>query len=319
MSARSNPNGSIRRTLREQAAAALNRLQRYTREVPLAVRHRHGLHRAEFSPLAIEPTVSEAPLAAAWLGHATVLLRIGGAWVLTDPVMSHRIGIPVGPVTIGLGRLMPAIDPEHLPPLDAILVSHAHFDHLDKPTLRRLASAGTRVITAQHTGRLIPRGFGQVDELAWDREIAIGPLTLRAIQPRHWGARMSVDKHRGYNSYLIDSAERRVLYAGDTAHTEGYRFLSKEGRGTDLSIFGIGAYEPWIHAHANPEQAWDMYTQTGAQHLLPMHHSTFKLSDEPREEPMTRLLAAAGTDAHRIVGREVGQVWVAGMGGTVPG
>jgi L-ascorbate metabolism protein UlaG (beta-lactamase superfamily) len=306
------PDGGVRRTLRQQTAAALNRLRRYTVEVPLAVKDRRGLLGKPVSPLAIDRAVSDSSLAAVWLGHATVLIRMGGQWVLTDPVMSHRIGIPVGPVTIGLGRLIPAIDPENLPPLDAILISHAHFDHLDKPTLRRLAAPGTRVVTARHTGRLIPRGFGQVDELDWGKEITLGPLSLRAVRPRHWGARLSLDKHRGYNSYVVDSADRRVLYAGDTAHTPDYGFLSGEHRPTDLSIFGIGAYEPWIHAHANPEQVWEMHTQTGAKHLLPMHHSTFKLSDEPRDEPLRRLLAAAGHAAPSIVGREVGEVWKLG-------
>ncbi|MBL9002392.1 MAG: MBL fold metallo-hydrolase [Phycisphaerae bacterium] len=307
MPAHRAPRETAKRTLRQQTAAALNRLRRYGIELPRAVRDR-GRGTLGRAPLSLDGA-HEAPLAAAWLGHASVLLRIGGSWVLTDPVFSERIGIPVGPVTIGLGRLMPPIDPARLPAIDTILISHAHFDHLDKPTLKALASRRTRIITAEHTGRLIPRGFGKVDEIAWGEEIDLGPLRVRAVRPRHWGARLSLDKHRGYNSYVIDSDDRRVLYAGDTAHTDSYTFLARDQRPTDLSIFGIGAYEPWIHAHANPEQVWEMHTGTGAARLLPMHHSTFKLSDEPRDEPLKRLLAAAGKAAPTVVGRHVGEVW----------
>lgn len=165
------------------------------------------------------------------------------------------------------------------------------------------------MITAAGTARLVPRGFGQVDELGWDREFIANGLQLRAIQPRHWGARMTVDAHRGYNAYVLDSTDRRVLFAGDTALTERFRPLAKEPRPIDLAVFGIGAYDPWIHNHASPEQVWTMFRESGARHLLPMHHSTFKLSDEPREEPLTRLFAAAGTTASVIVGHELGRVW----------
>lgn len=95
----------------------------------------------------------------------------------------------------------------------------------------------------------------------------------------------------------------RVLYAGDTAHSRSY---DKVGP-LDLTIFGISAYDLWIHAHASPEQVWDMHTSAQGEYLLPMHHSTFKLSDEPMDEPLARLIAAAGKDHAKIVGRDVGR------------
>jgi L-ascorbate metabolism protein UlaG (beta-lactamase superfamily) len=288
--------------------AALNRLRRYSVEVPRAIADR-GVTPTGVVPVAVRPELNTAPLAAAWLGHASVLLRLGNQWVLTDPVFSARIGIPIGPLTIGLGRLQPPPDTASLPRPDVILLSHAHFDHLDKPSLRKLANQETRVITAAGTGRLVPRGFAQVDELGWDRELVVGGLTLRAMQPRHWGARISVDRHRGYNSYVIDSDLRRVLFAGDTALTDRFKVLASEPRKTDLAVFGIGAYDPWIHNHASPEQVWTMFNESGAKRLMPMHHSTFKLSDEPAHEPLTRLFAAAGTTREVIVGHELGSVW----------
>lgn len=228
----------------------------------------------------------------AWLGHNTVLLRAGGLTVLTDPVLSHRIGVRLGPVVIGPGRLAPPpLDPEALPPIDLILLSHAHFDHLDRPTLRRLANSRTRVITARGTRRLIPRGFGNVQELHWNAEVADSGLHIQALRPAHWGARTAWDRHRGFNSYTLQSDRSRILYAGDTAFTNVF-----DGLGPfDLGIFGIGAYDPWIEAHASPEQVWSMAKGAGVRMVLPVHHSTFKLSDEPVTEPLERLLAVASS------------------------
>lgn len=248
-------------------------------------------------------------LAAMWIGHSTVLLRIGKRWVLTDPVLSERIGVRVGPYTIGLGRLSPpVIPPQLMPEIDLILVSHAHFDHLDGPTLRALARRSTTVITAPRTRRLIPPGFGHVEELAWDRGFDLGDLRVDAIRPEHWGARAALDRRRGYNSYRISAGDRRVLFAGDTADTRAFAGLGP----LDLAIFGIGGYEPWVHAHATPEQVWRMAGEAGAAHILPVHHSTFPQSDEPVDEPLRRLLEAAGTEGSRVVGAAPGQMWTLG-------
>lgn len=245
------------------------------------------------------------PLVASWLGHASVLLRIGGLWVLTDPVFSRRIGVKIGPVTFGVERQLPPVDPATLPPIDLVLISHAHFDHLDRPTLRRLITPRTRVLTAAKTSDLIPRGFDQVAELGWGEHIDINGLTIRALRPEHWGARTVWDRHRGYNSYVLETPHKRVLFAGDTAYCDAFDRL----HGVDLSIFGIGAYDPWIAKHANPEQVWQMASAAGSQRLLPMHHSTFELSDEPPDEPLKRLVAAAGQGRAQIVGSELGTLW----------
>ena len=240
--------------------------------------------------------------AVTWLGHCTTLLRIGSLNVLTDPVLSNRIGLRLPGFTIGPQRLAPIpLRTADLPPIDLIVLSHAHFDHLDRPTLKRLAKRSTSVVTAANTRRLIPRGFGDVSELDWGQELQHDGVQLRAIQPQHWGARIAWDRHRGFNSYLIQDTDlptpSKVLFAGDTAHTTAFRELGP----LDLGIFGIGAYNPWIHVHATPEQVWEMTQSSQAARILPVHHSTFKLSDEPAEEPLQRLLLAAGSEADRIV------------------
>ncbi len=297
-------------------AAAKSSARRYPKNLLHTLTHAREARAAEgvpIGPAALE-RLSGAPLGATWLGHATVLLRMDGRWVLTDPVFSHRIGLKLGPLTLGVSRHSAAVDPRSLPRPDMILLSHAHFDHLDRPSLRALADKGTRVLTARHTKGLVPRGFGDVREVDWGQDIDMDGLRVRALRPNHWGARTIWDKHRGYNAYLIERAgerkeggrdTQRVLYAGDTAKSDVFKGMGP----VDLSIFGIGAYDPWIHAHASPEEVWEMHAHAGGEHLLPVHHSTFELSDEPMDEPMRRLLAIAADQHHRVVGRAFGDVW----------
>lgn len=257
-------------------------------------------------------------LAAAWIGHATVLLRVGGMTILTDPVLSNRIGVGLGLLTGGPRRLVaPALSVAELPRIDLILISHAHFDHLDRPTLARLPKR-TPVITAHQTRDLVlDLGFRRVTELHWGDEVELdNGVVVGAWEVAHWGARTFYDMHRGFNAYLIEapgassgsgsSRPRRVLYGGDTAYHEGFRDI---GGKVDLAVIGIGAYDPYVAAHATPEQALAMADHLRAEYILPMHHSTFKLSFEPVAEPMERMLTAAGGGADRIVCREVGGQW----------
>lgn len=245
-------------------------------------------------------------LGACWLGHATVLLRVGGMTVLTDPVMSNRVGVGLGLMTGGPRRMVAAaLDVKHLPPIDLILISHAHFDHLDRPTLRRLPK-DVPVITAHRTRDLIvDLGFRSVTELYWGEHRTVGSLKITAQQVQHWGARTFYDKHRGFNAYLIEAEKHRVLYGGDTAYCEYFKGIGK----VDLAIMGISAYDPYIAAHATPEQALEMADHVEADYVLPMHHSTFKLSYEPMDEPIQRMMTAANGDKNRVIIRRVGGCW----------
>ena len=290
--------------LTKAAKAARSGLRRYPKQILESIRDPRA--RKAPSPDGALPSMGGHELAATWLGHATALLTIGGRRVLTDPVFSHRIGMRMGGVTMGLSRTAPPpVEPEALPPIDLILVSHAHFDHLDKPTLERLAFRDTVLITSHRTRRLIPPGYRHVIELTWDKTVRVGGLAITAIRPAHWGARTAVDRNRGFNAYVIESDSHRVLFAGDTADTEVFDSLEH----IRLAIFGIGAYEPWEHAHATPEQVWAMFQRVGADYLMPVHHSTFPLSDEHDDEPLERLERAAGDRAERIVCRQIGEKW----------
>ena len=247
-------------------------------------------------------------LFAAWLGHSTVLLKVDGTTVLTDPVFSARVGIRLGPMTLGLKRIVaPALEPAELPKIDLILLSHAHMDHFDLPSLRRLEGRATTVITASKTSDLLRvRRYGRVQELRWGESAKVGPLVVEAFGVNHWGARMRSDTYRGYNGYTIESEQHRVLFGGDTAATTSFRSLKKR-RPFDLAMMPVGAYNPWIHYHCTPEQAWQMAHDAGFDFFLPIHHQTLMLSREPYLEPIERVYAAAGHHPERVAVKRIGQ------------
>jgi len=245
-------------------------------------------------------------LHAAWIGHSTVLLKIEGVTILTDPVFSDRVGLGLGPLTLGLTRIVaPALTQRETPHPDIVLLSHAHMDHFDLPTLRGLESGGTNVVTAAKTSDLLRARYRTIHELAWGDEIRLGAATIRAVEVSHWGARMRSDTYRGFNGYLIETPRYRVLFGGDTAMTDSFRRL-RDSRGIDLAIMPIGAYDPWIRAHCTPEQALRMADDAGARFVLPVHHQTFQLSREPYGEPMERMREAVRSDPARLALAAIG-------------
>jgi L-ascorbate metabolism protein UlaG (beta-lactamase superfamily) len=244
----------------------------------------------------------------AWLGHSTTLLKIDGFTIITDPVFSDRAGINLGVTTLGVKRMVaPALEIPDLPEVDLILLSHAHMDHFDLPSLRRLESKKVDLVTASQTSDLLRVSkYKTVSELKWGEVRQIGPASIRGLEVNHWGARVRTDTFRGYNGYLVQVGRYRVLFAGDTANTDKLRGVVDSGS-VDVAIMPIGAYNPWIHYHCNPEQAWRMTQEARVEHVLPVHHSTFQLSREPVAEPLERLQNAAGAQAKRIVVHGIGQ------------
>ncbi|MFN2456143.1 MAG: MBL fold metallo-hydrolase [Pyrinomonadaceae bacterium] len=251
---------------------------------------------------------SDERLTVSWLGHATVLINFYGTWLLTDPALRSRVGVNlVGGVTLGPRRMVrPALSAAELPPLDAVLVSHAHMDHCDMGTLRRIPRA-TRIVTQKGLSDLFRR-FRKVDELTWGESLEVNGARIESVKVNHWGARTLTDAHRGYGGFLIKKKWRTILFGGDTAYTDAFAALKNRAR-IDLAILPIGAYDPYIHVHASPEQSWAMRAEMGAKFILPVHHSTFQLSREPAGEPVMRLLRAAKTERWRIILTEQGQTW----------
>jgi L-ascorbate metabolism protein UlaG (beta-lactamase superfamily) len=259
------------------------------------------------APLKPEPKQWKSDdLTAAWLGHATTLINLHGTMILTDPALRSRIGVGVGPATLGPRRLVqPALTAAELPKIDLLLLSHGHMDHLDLATLR-LLPASTPVVAHKALRDLLGH-FDEVIELGWGEQIRVAGVDIEATPARHWGARTITDTYRGYGGFLLSREGSRVLFAGDTAYTDLYRQFRK--RQIDLALMPIGAYDPWIDNHASPEEAWAMANDMDARLILPIHHATFRLSREPTEEPIKRLLAAAGTERERIVLTRIGETW----------
>ena len=258
---------------------------------------------------------SDARVTAAWLGHSTVLINFFGAKMLTDPVLFARIGIRVPFLfTLGPKRLTaPALAIKELPKIDIILLSHAHFDHIDWRTLSQFDSC-VKLVTAPRTRDLLRlTRLRDVTELKWNEHTSIDTSSeitkITAIPVKHWGARKRHDDYRGYNGYVIERNNRRILFAGDTAFTDSFAQLRQYGA-IDLAIMSIGAYNPWIRSHCTPEQAIEMANDAGARFIMPVHHQTFRLSFEPLREPIERFEAALAKTPERIALREIGETFV---------
>lgn len=226
-----------------------------------------------------------------WAGHASWIVRIGGLTVLTDPVWSRRIlGTPARITPVGVRW-------EALPPVDAVLISHNHYDHLDAPTLRRLP---------RDTPLLVPAGLGRwcrrrrftcVTELDWWESAELGGVRFDFVPSHHWSKRTLLDTCRSlWGGWVLgDARGRRLYFAGDTGYGHWFKEIGRRYPGLDLAMLPIGAYEPrwWLSdVHTDPEEAVQAYEDLGARAMAPMHWATFLLSAEPVLEPLTRLRTA---------------------------
>ncbi len=233
-----------------------------------------------------------------------------GTRVLSDPTLFSRVGMSIYSIlTIGPKRIVdPPLTPAQLQHIDIILITHAHMDHLDLPSLEALPRSAV-VVACEKCAKLIaPLGFNDIRELKWGETTVVKGLTIRAMGARHWGRRWPpFGAGYGFNSYVLEKNGRRMLLACDSAQTDLFAGLASTP--PDVAAFSIGAYDPWIYNHANPEQVWAMFQQTRARYLIPIHWGTFRLSKEPMQEPLQRLIAAAGIQQDRIVIRQIGATW----------
>jgi L-ascorbate metabolism protein UlaG (beta-lactamase superfamily) len=166
------------------------------------------------------------------------------------------------------------------------------------------------VVTAWKTADLVPgAAVAGVHELRWNQAVHLrtrrGDLEVRAIEVKHWGARLNHDGYRGYNGYVIRREGRALLFGGDTAHTQVFADHRRHGS-YEAAIMPIGAYDPYIYNHCTPEQAVAMADAAGARLFVPIHHKTFRLSDEGFNEPIERAEAALVKERDRLAVRDVG-------------
>jgi L-ascorbate metabolism protein UlaG (beta-lactamase superfamily) len=271
---------------------------------------KHDGYRAPVASGELRPAAWPAnAITVGWLGHATLLMDYLGVRVITDPVFFHRVGLDVGGLfTLGpVRRAAVPLAPAAIPRLDLILITHAHMDHLDLPSLSALPRDATVVSCPGCRDLIAPLGYSDVRPLSWGESTVVRGLKVTAIGARHWGRRWPWEADRGYNSYVIEKDGVRMLIACDSAFTNTFAQLSADP--PLIAAFSSGAYDPWIHHHANPEQVWEMFRESGARYLIPIHWGTFRLSKEPMDEPLRRLIRDAGAQADRIVIRKIGGVF----------
>ena len=216
-----------------------------------------------------------------YVGHATVLVRFDGVTLLTDPVYSSRLIVPKRLVA-------PGVPLEQLPPLDVVLVSHGHMDHLDVPTHRRLPTQGTVAVVAKNLSDLVAgAGYRDIVELGWGEQVTIGGARITALQVNHWGTRNLIPDNRGYTGFLVEHRDGTMFFPGDTAYYPGFRDYGAQ-YSIDVALLPIGAYSPppFRRVHMNPEDALTSLVDLGARHMVPIHWGTFVISYEPTDEPV---------------------------------
>lgn len=236
-----------------------------------------------------------AELATTFIGHSSFFLQICGKNIVIDPNFARWLFV--------LKRLRrPGLLVADLPPIDAVLVTHAHFDHLHRPSLRAIARR-TRQLSGRRPLLIVPQhvrdivfdlGFEEIRELRWWETTHVGKVEIAHTPANHWGARIIRDMHRGFGGYVLRGGRHSVYHAGDTAYFDGFHEIGRR-LSPEVALLPIGAYEPpsFRAVHTSPEDAVQAFVDLKARYMVPMHYGTFKLSHEPMEEPVQRLIADA--------------------------
>ena len=232
---------------------------------------------------ALLPALGEGQIGLTWIGHASFLLQTQGVNILIDPNWARWLKV--------IKRIKyPGIDLHDLPEIDLVLVTHAHFDHLDRKTLRRIAEDQPIVVPFEVGNLVYDLGFRSVHELNYWQSFELGPVRITLTPCHHWGARMLHDSHRGFGGFIVEAGGRTIFHCGDTAYFDGVKEIG-ERFAIDLALLPIGAYDPpsGREVHMNPEEAIQAFLDLKARRMVPMHYGTFRLSYEPMDEPPKRL------------------------------
>jgi len=256
------------------------------------------------------PPADPGRIAVTWLGHASALLRVDGATLLVDPVLAG--GIP------GARRRLtpPPLAPEQLPRIDALLISHDHYDHLDAPTVRRLPRSTPVLAGAGSAPWFVRRGFTDVTELDWWDGVAVAGVRVEFVPAHHWSRRSPFDTcRRLWGGWVVTAADgRSVLHAGDSAAGPFHARIGARHRDIAVALLPVGAYAPrrlLRGVHMDPVEAVRAARDLGARRVVPVHWGTFVLSGEPVLEPLERVRAEWARD-----GRDPDDLWDLPVGGT---
>ncbi len=268
-------------------------------------------------------------LRAIWLGHATVLLEIDGVRILTDPVLSKR----VSPFSfMGPKRFHPApIAMKNLPEIDAVVISHDHYDHLDMAVVKYLARRGTKFFVPLGIGAHLERWNvpeKQIVELDWWEAKKIGAVLIYSTPSRHYSGRRGYDYNATlWSSWSIVGPQHRAYYSGDTGYADHFSTIGKQFGPFDLTIIKIGSYgDSWLDIHMDPEHAVQAHLDLKGKRMLPVHWATFNLAYHSWQEPIERAVAAAKKNNVAIVTPRLGEIlegnasfrssrWWEGIGG----
>ncbi len=234
------------------------------------------------------PKLNAGQVALTWIGHASFLIQFHNLNVLVDPNFANWLFL--------LKRLKRAgLKINHLPPIDLVLLTHAHFDHFHKPTLRRLPHPKIAVMPWGMSDLAYGLGFERIIELEWWESFSRGNWKVTLTPSKHWGARMLRDDHRGYGGFILEHEGRRIYHAGDSAYFDGFKEIGARLK-PEIALLPIGAYFPdsFRRVHMGPDEAMKVFRDLGAQWLVPMHYGTFKLSFEHIDEPPRWLQDIAG-------------------------
>ena len=240
--------------------------------------------------------VSNGGLGVTFIGHAAFFVQMGGQSILIDPNFARWLFL--------LKRVRkPGLRIDDLPPIDLVLVTHAHFDHLHRPSLRAIVQQ-TRRLTGRAPTLVVPHhvfdlvsdlGFEEIIELDWWNHYRHGALTVTHVPSRHWGARILKDSHRGYGGYVLQSDKHFVYHAGDTAYFSGFREIGKR-LSPEVALLPIGAYNPetFRTVHTSPEDATRAFLDLNARWMVPMHYGI--LSSFPRTHRRTPAASGFGSE-----------------------
>ncbi len=242
------------------------------------------------------PRLEADELALTWIGHASFLCQFPDLNILIDPNFANWLFL--------LKRLRhPGMKLGDLPPIDLVLLTHAHFDHFHKPTLRRLPSPKIGIMPWGCGSLAKSLGFSRIIELRWWESFSCDDWTVTLVPSRHWGARTIRDEHRGYGGFVLERQGRSVYHAGDTAYFDGFAEIGKR-LAPEVALLPIGAYYPdtFRHVHMGPDEAIKAFRELKSRWFVPMHYGSFKLSFEALDEPprWLRELAHEAALSHKV-------------------
>lgn len=248
-----------------------------------------------------------------WLGHAGVLIEIDGKRILTDPVLSKR----ASPLSFAGPRRFhpPPIDLPDLTGIDAVIISHNHYDHLDEATIRHLARQGTPFyVPLANKEQLLAWGVpdSQVTELDWWEEVTLGTIRIVATPSRHYSNRGIRDYKKAlWSSWSVIGPANRVFISGDSGYSSVFSEIGDRFGPFDATIIKVGSYGPgdsWHDVHMTPEEAVQVHIDVKGSKMLPVHWGTFNLAYHPWDEPIIRTLAHAKQKDVTLLTPKVGQL-----------